>query len=119
MVPPLYFARDSSDPMCRLEVTLLAGLNIGYPVAVVTLRAVKDFAIGRNKVREITIRRQCLTEYPWRGAARFCLDPILAIPSAQTYRITSRYSMSQERIQSVLCRKSPFGEPKESLVSIQ
>ncbi|KAE8305628.1 hypothetical protein GL50803_0021485 [Giardia duodenalis] len=120
MVPPLYFARDSSDPMCRLEVTLLAGLNIGYPVAVVTLRAVKDFAIGRNKVREITIRRQCLTEYPWRGAARFCLDPILAIPPQhKPTELPPDTPCPRSAFSQYFAGKSPFGEPKESLVSIQ
>lgn len=120
IVPPLYFARDSPDPICRLEVTLLAGLDIGYPVAVVTLRAVRDFEIGRNKIREITIRRQCLTEYPWRGAARFCLDPILAIPPQhRPTELPPGTPCPKSAFSQYFAGRSPFGEPKESLVSIQ
>lgn len=120
IVPPLYLARDSPDPICRLEVTLLAGLNIGYPVAVVTLRAVKDFEVGRNKVREITIRRQCLTEYPWRGAAHLCLDPILAIPPQhRPTQLPPGTPCPNSAFSQYFAGKSPFGEPKESLIATQ
>ncbi|ESU44168.1 Hypothetical protein GSB_151715 [Giardia duodenalis] len=120
IVPPLYFARDSPDPLCRLEVTLLAGLEIGYPVAVVTLRAVRDFEVGKNKVREITIRRQCLTEYPWRGAAHLCLDPILAIPPQhRPTALPPGTPCPKSAFSQYFAGRSPFKEPTESLVTIQ
>lgn len=119
IVPPLYLARDSMDPLCRLEVTLLAGLDVGYPIAVVTLRAVKDFEVGRNKVREITIRRQCLTEYPWRGAAHLCLDPMIAIPPQhRPTELPIDTPCPNSAFSQYFAGKSPFGEPKESLIAI-
>lgn len=118
IVPPLYLARDAPNNLCRLEVNLLAGLKepLSYPIAVVTLRAIRDFTVGANKIRELTIRRQCLTEYPWKGAARLRLDPTLAIPPQHRPTALSPHVQCQpSAFQEYFGGNSPFGDPVESL----